>query len=230
MVEQPTVPHTPTAACELKRKVIGAAAIAGWLLVAAPALSWAQEHPPTETATAAEAHEGAEAHGGLLSGLLWPTANFIVLVGILYYFLRTPAINYFTDRSITIRKELVEAAAIKADATAKLEVLDAKLKALPGEIESLRTRGAEEIAAEEQRIAAAAAAERERLLEQTRMEIDLQLRRAKREILEHAADLSVQLATERLKKDVTPDDQAKLVDRYLRQVQSAKPTRPGSQA
>jgi F0F1-type ATP synthase membrane subunit b/b' len=41
---------------------------------------------------------------------------------------------------------------------------------------------------------------------------------AKREILEHAADLSVQLATERLKKEVTPADQDRIVDRYLSQV------------
>ena len=41
---------------------------------------------------------------------------------------------------------------------------------------------------------ALAAAERDRLLEQTRREIELQVRLAKRELVEHAADLSVQLA------------------------------------
>ena len=44
------------------------------------------------------------------------------------------------------------------------------------------------------------------------------MRLAKKEILEHAADLSVQLATERIKKEVTPADQERLVDRYLDQV------------
>jgi F0F1-type ATP synthase membrane subunit b/b' len=44
------------------------------------------------------------------------------------------------------------------------------------------------------------------------------VRLAKREILEHAADLSMRLATERIKQEVTPDDQARLVDRYLSQV------------
>ena len=63
-----------------------------------------------------------------------------------------------------------------------------------------------------------AAADRERLLEQTRREIDLQVRLAKKEILEHAANLSVQLAAERIKKEVTPADQERLVDRYLSQV------------
>jgi F0F1-type ATP synthase membrane subunit b/b' len=55
-------------------------------------------------------------------------------------------------------------------------------------------------------------------LEQARREIELQTRIAKREILEHAADLSVQLATDRLKREVTPSDQARLAERYLEQV------------
>ena len=96
---------------------------------------------------------------------------------------------------------------------------------MPAEIDALRTRGAEEIAAEEQRIAAQAAADRERLLDQTRREIDVQVRLAKRELLEHAADLSVQLATERLKQSVTPADQDRLVDRYLGQMRSDEAAR-----
>ena len=89
---------------------------------------------------------------------------------------------------------------------------------MPGELESLKARGQEEIAAEEARIAQAAAAERERLIEQTRREIDLQLRIAQRELVEHASNLAVGLATERIKKNITPDDQTRLVDRYLQQV------------
>ena len=145
----------------------------------------------------------------------WPVANFIIFIGILYYFFNKPFTDYLAGRSATIRKDLVEAAELASNANAQLAAIDQKLQALPGELNALRTRGAEEIKAEEQRIAAAAAADRERLLEQTRREIDLQVRLAKKEILEHAADLSVQLATERIKKEVTPADQERLVDRYL---------------
>ena len=60
------------------------------------------------------------------------------------------------------------------------------------------------------------------LLEQTRREIDLQVRLAKKEMLEHAADLSVQLATERIKSEVTPADQDRMVDRYLSQVKEQR--------
>jgi F-type H+-transporting ATPase subunit b len=75
-----------------------------------------------------------------------------------------------------------------------------------------------EVAAEGQRISQQAATERERLLEQARREIDVQVRLAKRALTEHAADLAVQLATERIATGMTAADQARLVDRYLEQV------------
>ena len=154
----------------------------------------------------------------MILGMGWPVANFIIFVGVLYYFLNQPIRDYLANRSSAIRKDLVEAAELKAAANEQLARIDAKLQALPGELSALRTRGAEEIKAEEQRIAEQAAADRDRLLEQTRREIDLQVRLAKKDILEHAANLSVQLATARIKKEVTPADQERLVDRYLSQV------------
>jgi F-type H+-transporting ATPase subunit b len=206
------------AAFQLRRDFVLPLPVVVLLVCPVPAL--AQEHAPAKPADAEHAaQEGhdAEEHG-MLSGLLWPTANFIILAGGLYWFLRPPLKTYLADRHESIRKDLVEAANVKAAAAAELAEIDRKLKALPGELEALKRRGAEEIAAEEQRISAAAAAERDRLLEQTRREIELQVRLAKRELVEHAADLSVQLAGERIQKTITPADQDRLVDRYLNQV------------
>ena len=202
--------NTFRAACELKRK-LRTALFAAVLMACATAVSFAQEH-------AAEGAHHDESIGGMILGMGWPVANFIVFLGVLYYFFNQPMKDYLAGRSATIRKELVEAAELKASATTQLQSIEQKLQALPGEITALRSRGAAEIKSEEERIAAAAAADRERLLEQTRREIDLQVRLAKREILEHAADLSVQLATDRIKKEMTPADQDRIVDRYLSQV------------
>jgi F-type H+-transporting ATPase subunit b len=207
-----------------------ALAIAVLLAISAPAAHASSAPAARGTAAAqpepagGETHdaEGAEAEEhGMLSGLIWPIANFVVLVGALWYFLRKPIATHFTDRHAAIRKDLDEAAGLRAAANEQLAEIERKLKALPGEIAALGTRGAEEIAAEEQRISTAAAAERDRLLEEMRREIDLQVRLARREILEHAADLAVQLAGERLQKEITPADHARIVDQYLGQVRTA---------
>jgi F-type H+-transporting ATPase subunit b len=197
------------------------------LAVAAFSREGGQEHPPASATQAAQPegeHAPAEGEhhdesiGGMILAMGWPVANFIIFVGVLYYFLNQPIRDYLANRSAVIRKDLVEAAELRAAATSQLASIERKLQALPGELSALRTRGAEEIKAEAQRIAAQAAADRDRLLEQTRREIELQVRLAKKEILEHAADLSVQLATDRIRKEVTPADQERLVDRYLSQV------------
>jgi F-type H+-transporting ATPase subunit b len=189
---------------------------------------WAQppavEHPAPGVAAqpadehAADDHAAEGEHGSIWAGLLWPTLNFAILAGGLWWFFKEPFATYLRDRHNAIRKDLVEAANVKAAAAAQLEELERRLQALPGEIDALRQRGSEEIAAEEARISALAAAERERLLEQTRREIEVQVRLAKRELVEHTANLAVQLAGERIRQQITPADQDRLVDTYLDQV------------
>jgi len=231
--------HIFQAACELKNKATTALFAAILLTLASSAFASASVPMNSaelrrDHAEAAFGREGGQEHvpaagehhdesiGGMILGMGWPVANFIIFIGILYYFLNKPIREYLTTRDASIRKDLVEAAELRAAATAQLAAIEQKVQALPGELEKLRTRGAEDIKAEEQRIAAQAAADRDRLLEQTRREIELQVRLAKKEILEHAANLSVQLATDRIRKEVTPADQDRLVDRYLTQVKEQK--------
>jgi F-type H+-transporting ATPase subunit b len=203
-----------------------------WALLVLPAAAQSQpdhSQPGTEKAAPgvqAEPNEHAteEEHHSVWAGLLWPTVNFAILFGGLWYFLKAPLVTYLKDRHSSIRKDLVEAASVSATAQTQLDEIGRKLRALPGEIDALRHRGAEEIAAEETRIAKLATAERERLLEQTRREIDLQLRAAKRELVEHTADLAVQLAGTRIQQQMTPADQHRIVDRYLERVDGERRT------
>lgn len=175
--------------------------------------------PAAEPAPAHAEEAGAEEeHTETVWGPISRLFNAAVLFGVLYYFLRVPIASYLRERSARIRSDLVTAEEMKRAAAAQIATLEAKMAALPAELETLKIRGHEEIAAEEARIEQAAAAERERLLEQTRREIDLQLRVARRELIEHAANLAVGVATDRIKKSITADDQARLAERYLQQV------------
>ena len=131
--------NTFLAACELKNKVLTAVFAAFLLTVApaaamagsayAPADSaelrrdpaeaaygreGGQEHPPAAASQAAGEHAPAGEHhdesiGGMILGMGWPVANFIIFIGVLYYFLNQPIREYLTTRDSTIRKDLVEA-------------------------------------------------------------------------------------------------------------------------
>jgi F-type H+-transporting ATPase subunit b len=226
--------------CESWRKAIRAAAAAAGLSLAlalggavsasappsavperAPAAQAQPAHdaPVSETA-AAEAHADEGPHGESI----WATAgklfNFAVLAALLVYFLRQPLRKYLANRSQQIRNDLVTAAAMKEDAARQIARVDARLKELPAELDALRERGQREIVAEQARIEQAAAAERDRLLEQTRRAIDLQVRAARKDLVAHAADLAVQVARQRIEARITDEDQRRLVDRYLERVEA----------
>jgi F-type H+-transporting ATPase subunit b len=190
-----------------------------------PAAAAQPEHAPATTAAAPQAeaaggHESeAEAHDPGWWPTIWKAANFAILIGVLAYFLRAPLTAYLNGRIGKVRDDLQTAKQTRETAVRQLAEIDAKLAALPAEIEALKKRGAEDLVAERARIEQDALVERQRVLEHTRREIDMRLRVAKRELLELGANLAVNVASERIKASITPDDQARLLDRYASQLQ-----------
>ena len=169
--------------------------------------------------------EGA-AEGGHGGGILEMAAklfNFAILAGTLVYFLRAPIAKYLGDRGTQIRGDLVKATHMRVSAAAQAADIERKMAALPGELEALRKTGADEVAAEEARIRAIAEAERARLLEQARREIDAQLKLAERDLTARTADLAVAVAATRVKATINAADQARLVDQYLGRLAAAPP-------
>lgn len=187
-------------------------------IAAAQESAGAARQPAAATEGAGEVEHAEEATPETIWGPISRFFNSAVLFGVLYYYLRQPIATYLKERGSQIRNDLVTANEMKQAAAAQIAALDQKMAALPSELESLKARGQQEIAAEEARIEQAAAADRERLLDQTRREIDTQLRTAHRELVEHASNLAVSLATDKIKNNITPDDQRRIVDRYLQQV------------
>jgi F-type H+-transporting ATPase subunit b len=205
-----------------------------FLAFAVPAM--AQEHQPAQPDTQSAAPQGAqpahpvtdehaaadEHHDEGIMPTVFRLANFAILAGLLVYFLRAPIAAYLASRGTQIRQELVTAAEMRAAATAQLAEIDKKMQALPGELDALKRQGAEDVTDEQGRIARAAETERVRLLDQTRREIDMRLRIARRELTEHAARLAVAVAEQRIRRSITPEDQARLVDRYASQLTEAR--------
>jgi F0F1-type ATP synthase membrane subunit b/b' len=193
------------------------------VVAAAQSDAHANEAPAGKDASGGE-HERGSGWGATIA----KTVNFAILVGTLVYFLRTPFAAYLTGRISKVREDLLAARQTRETAARQLAEIDAKLKALPLELETLKKRGAEDIVSERARIEEAAGAERQRLLEHTRREIEMRLRIARRELLELTADRAITVARERISHAITPDDQARLVDRYASQLQAqAGGGRPG---
>jgi F-type H+-transporting ATPase subunit b len=195
------------------RGLVGVCALA---LVLGAGVRVMAAQPERAAAVAGEAQ--GEQRGNEVVDLIARLVNFGILAGALVYLLKSPIAAYLASRSDEIRRDLVTAAETRRSAAAQIEEIDRRMQALPAELDALREQGAREITAEEARIRAAAAAERERLLEQARREIDLHVKVAERELVNHAATLAVGVATERIKRSMTDDDQRRLIDRYVEQL------------
>jgi F-type H+-transporting ATPase subunit b len=216
---------------EIARKVLGRGAailLAAAVAAGSGSVVFAQEaaapaHAPDQHAAgghaaAAGAHGESEDHGNPAVEMLAKLLNFAILAGTLFYFGRGPLGEYLKNRGTQIRGDLVKAAEMKTQAAAQMAAIDQKMAALPGELEALRKTGADEVAAEEARIRAAADAERTRLLVQTQREIELHGKAAERDLVRLAADRAVTAATAEITKTMTPDDHARLVERYTEMV------------
>ena len=178
----------------------------------------AAAHVAGDAHASGDAHgEGGE-HGNPVVDTIARLFNFGILVGVLVYFLKSPIAGYLRNRGIGIRSGLANAAELRRAAAADLTAIEARMAMLPAELEAIRKAGASEAETEEARIREAAAAERVRLLEQARREIDWHLKVARRDLRAHAADLAVAVAAQRVKASMTAEDQARLVDRYLGQL------------
>jgi F0F1-type ATP synthase membrane subunit b/b' len=200
---------------------------AALVVVAADELCAADQAQPADSA-AVDPHAVAEGrtaevqhHGESLWLTVARLLNFGLLVGGLAYFLGPLISRYLSSRSDQIRADLVQAAAMRRTADSQLAEIDVRLKALPAELEELRRRGTQEIAAEEARIRAAADAERQRLLAHMHRDLELQVRIARRTLTHEAAMLAVGVAERRIRASITPADHRRLLDRYTRQLGAA---------
>jgi F0F1-type ATP synthase membrane subunit b/b' len=188
-----------------------------------PALTASAAAEPRVAQQAEIGHESGtretEAGGGW-GKTLAKTVNFAALAGLLAYFLKTPFVDYLRTRGETIRRGLTDAAALKLSAEAQLSAVRGRLSALPAELDALRRRGQDELADERVRLAEATASEKQRIIDRTHREIDLQFRIARRRLLEYSAETAMRLARARIERDITPEDQTRLIDTYASEVRA----------
>ena len=194
-------------------------ALLTWALLAvlmAPALAFERQPGPP---VGDETHAEGESHDeGSLLELIARLVNFGILTGLVIYVAKSPILTYLRERRDQLRADLVHAAQLRKTANEQIANIDRRLAELPGELEALQTQGAAEIAAKETRIGKEAATARERVLEQTRREFDLQVRVARDELRLRAAELATAIARTRITERMTPVEQERLLDRYVDQL------------
>ena len=145
----------------------------------------------------------------------WKFFNLVVFIGLLIYLLRRPLSESLLARREAIHRELTRAQEERAAALAKLEEVKSRLARLDSEVEAIRAQALREAAEERERIARATEEEMRKLREHARREIEGAGKAARQELRRYAAEQSVRLAEELIRRDMRAEDDVRLMGEYV---------------
>lgn len=148
---------------------------------------------------------------------LWKFVNLAVFVGGLVYLLtrKMKLGEAFKTRRETIKQELAKAQQERDAAVAKLKEVEERLARLDAEVSTIREQSRREAAEERERIAKSTEVEIAKLGESAKREIESAGKAAKHELRNYAAATSVRLAEEILRREMKPEDDARLLQRNV---------------
>jgi F-type H+-transporting ATPase subunit b len=160
--------------------------------------------------------------------MLWTLAAFGLTLFVLYK-LAFPRIAEALDkRQRAIEESIDTAARLKTEADELLDEYRERLKEARSQAEEILARARKAAEVREAEAITEAKAKREELLEQTKRDIESETRRAIQEIRNEVADLTI-LATEKVtRKVLTADDQRRLVEEALGELDFSQLSGEGS--
>lgn len=156
--------------------------------------------------------------GGWAATDTYRVMNFAVLAIALFFLLKKPASQFLSDRIQNIREQLEDLEAKKIEAEKKLALYEERLSALSDESEKIIDQYKQQGIALRDKILEEAASAADKLEEQARRTIDHEFAQARHQLEEEVFEKAIAKAEEKLKKNITDQDQNKLVDEYLTKV------------
>ena len=186
--------------------------IATAILTVAALPAQAQEHAPEGVALTPFA--------GNVGNAIWTLAIFLLVVAILGKFAWGPVLALLQERERFIHKSLADAKRDRDEAEARLKEYAAKIqtaRAEAGVIVEEARRDAERLRED---LKQRARAEADTMIQNAERQISLQTQRAIQEIRREAVDLSVAIASKIIQRNLTKEDNQRLIDEAIRQVGS----------
>lgn len=152
---------------------------------------------------------------------LWKFVNLLLFILCAFYLHRRfgrPIKEGLRSRSEAIKRELKRAKEERDQALAKLSEVEARFAGLEDEVSKVRERNAGEIEAERERIKATTEGELARMREQAKREIESMGKTVLHELRQFAAQESIRMAEDILKKEIGPNEHARLTNRSIEEL------------
>lgn len=157
---------------------------------------------------------------GNVGNAVWTLAIFLIVVVVLGKFAWEPVLSLLKEREAFIHKSLSDAKRDREAAETSLKDYAAKLQSAQAEavaiIEEAR-RDAERLRDE---LRQRARTEADTILKNAERQIEMQTTRAVQQIRQEAVDLSVTIASKLLQRNISKEDNEKLIADALKQIES----------
>lgn len=163
----------------------------------------------------AEGHEAS-----LFKAYLWPIINFLTLVVLMIFMMKKMEIKgYFRKRTELIEQTLKEAKEAKVLAEKALAEVEERLKVKDREIAEIVAYARQSGESEKARLVEEGAGMQAKILEQTKNNIDYEIKRAKEAIKEEAVLIAMELAEKKIRETMTKDEQVRLLEESLAKIE-----------
>ncbi len=154
-------------------------------------------------------------HSSHSMDFLGKVINFVVLFGGLFLILKNPVKNYFIKRRKKVDLSLKEAAEARKESEERLSDVRARLNSLSEEVKEIHEQAKEEGKKQKEEIMRSAQKETQRMRELSQQEIDSIFTAGIKQLRAYAADLTTEMAAERIKQKMCPKLQAAIIDKSI---------------
>lgn len=156
---------------------------------------------------------------GNLGNALWTLAIFVIVVLVLGKFAWGPVLSLLQQREQFIHESLTLAKSDRDAAELRLKELTARLQAAHAEAAQILETARGDSERLRQELREKAKAEADAIMKNAQRQIELETARAVQQIRSEAVDLSVMIASKLLQRNLTREDNERLIEDALKQVQ-----------
>jgi len=155
---------------------------------------------------------------------IWTIVVFLVLLALLAKFAWRPLLEALEKRQESIRRSLDDAAKAKQELE-RLQVESQRiLAAARSEAEAIVARTREDAGRLREEMRQKAQQEAANIVKNAQKQIELETTRALQQIRHEAVDLSVQIASKLLQRNVSKEDNERLIEETFKQLEAQRPS------
>jgi F-type H+-transporting ATPase subunit b len=149
---------------------------------------------------------------------IWTILTFLTLLGLLAKFAWRPLLQALDERQEAIRKSLDDAAQARQELERLHQESARIIAAARADADAVIVKGRADAERLREDMKQKARSEAEGIARNAERQIQLETQRALQQIRQEAVELSVMIASKILKKNLSKEDNARLIDEALRQV------------